>query len=61
MANAYKCDVCGKLYTRACVPDITINHYHHGYGSDRYDLCPDCQKELETWLNQGKEKSNGKV
>lgn len=59
MANAYKCDVCGNLYTRECIPDIVIHHYrdyHNGYGPDRYDLCPDCQKELETWLNQGKEK-----
>ena len=55
MANAYKCDVCGKLFTRDCVPDITIHRYYHGYGAERYDLCPDCQKELETWLNQGKE------
>ena len=56
MANADKCDVCGKLFTRDCVPDITIHRYYHGYGAERYDLCPDCQKELETWLNQGKEK-----
>ena len=58
MANAYQCDVCGKLFTRDCVPDITINQYHHGYGDMRYDLCPDCQKELEDWLSQRKGKNN---
>lgn len=55
MANAYKCDVCGHLYVRSYVPDITIKHYRHGYGEDRYDLCPKCQEELETWLKQKKD------
>ena len=55
MANAYKCDVCSSLYVRNYVPDITIQHYHHGYGEDRYDLCPECQEKLENWLKQGKD------
>ena len=54
MANAYKCDVCGNLFTRECVPDITIQHYRKYYGEDRYDLCPKCQEKLETLLKQGK-------
>lgn len=56
MSNAYKCDVCGGLYTRECVPDITVQKYNHGYGESRYDLCPKCQKELEDWLNQRKDR-----
>ena len=56
MSNAYKCDVCGSLYTRDCVPDITIRRYIHSYGEHRYDLCPKCQKELEDWLNQRKDR-----
>ena len=56
MANAYKCDVCGGLYTRECVPDITVQKYTHYYGESRYDLCPKCQKELEDWLNQRKDR-----
>ena len=58
MANAYKCDVCGTLYIRNYVPDITVQHYHHGYGEDRYDLCPKCQEKLERWLKQGKDLDN---
>ena len=49
--NAKKCDRCGKLYERAYVPDLTINEYIHGYGDKRYDLCDDCQRNLEKWLN----------
>ena len=56
MSNAYKCDVCGGLYTRECVPDITVQKYTHYYGESRYDLCPKCQKELEDWLNQRKDR-----
>ena len=58
MANAYKCDVCGRLYIRGYVPDITIQHYHHGYGEDRYDLCFICQEKLENWLKQGGDLTN---
>ena len=47
---ALKCDRCGKLFEREYVPDITVHKYTHCYGEDRFDLCPDCQKELERWL-----------
>ena len=56
MANAYKCDVCGDLFTRECVPDVRVVIYRHGYGEFRQDLCPKCQKELEDWLNQKEKK-----
>jgi hypothetical protein len=54
MAKAYKCDVCGKYYECTRHFQLAISRCAHIDIS--YDLCPDCQKELETWLNQGKEK-----
>lgn len=54
--NAYKCDRCGRLYSRRCVPDITIQRYFHGYGDvKRFDLCDECQSALEEWLTEFKE------
>ena len=50
MASAHKCDRCGMLYERLCVPNIQIIEYHHGYGDYRKDLCPECQITLENWL-----------
>ena len=49
MACANKCDVCGKYYEGAMNVQLTISRRSHFDVS--YDLCPDCQKELETWLN----------
>ena len=51
--RANKCDRCGKLFEREqiSVPDIRIEHYVHPYGGNWLDLCPDCQRELENWLN----------
>lgn len=57
MANAYECDVCGDLFKRKCTPDVAVVVYHHGYSEERKDLCPKCQKELETWL-KGRKKDN---
>lgn len=53
--NAHECDRCGQLFKRPYVPDITIRHYHHGYGEYRLDLCDDCQKQLEKWLKEKQE------
>lgn len=55
---AFKCDVCGDLFTRECVPDVKVVVYHHGYGEFRQELCPKCQKELETWLKGKKRKGD---
>jgi rubredoxin len=54
MAKAYECDVCGTLFKRKGASDAAVVVYYHGYGEERKDLCPKCQKELETWL-KGKE------
>ena len=54
MACANKCDVCGKYYE--CAIHVQLSIARRGCVEIWHDLCPDCQKELETWLNQGKEK-----
>lgn len=49
--NARQCDVCKSLYTvNLYAPDIRISIYTHPYGDRWVDLCPKCQKALETWL-----------
>lgn len=51
MANALRCDRCGKFYaTPICVSDLRVNGYTHPYGDRWYDLCADCQKDLERFL-----------
>lgn len=56
MASAYKCDVCGTLFTRDIIPDVRLIIYRRGYGDFRQDLCPKCQKELEDWCNKKENK-----
>jgi hypothetical protein len=53
--NAKKCDVCGALYERDTVQDVTINKYIHGYGTERLDLCQVCQQKLEDWIKSADE------
>ena len=52
--NAKKCDVCGALYEEKCTQDIRINIYTHPYGDRWVDLCPNCQKKLETFVKGDK-------
>lgn len=64
MARAFKCDRCGKFFTK--------EDFESHYGDDRnayyllntlygcaseniYDLCVDCYKELKDWM-EGKKK-----
>lgn len=59
MADAKKCDRCGKYYTEreqryvvngfyvGCVEILSIN----GNCIDKYDLCDDCIKKLMRYLN----------
>lgn len=51
MAQAYKCDRCNVLFERDITPNITVQKYIHGYGTNTFDLCPECQCRLEKWLN----------
>lgn len=64
MANAMKCDRCGKLYEsyntkkdskniNGFIPvnlDVDRKHYSHGV----MDLCPDCMKEFQNWMEEVK-------
>lgn len=54
MSKACKCDICGRLFNaRMAVPDLTIERYRHPYGSERLDLCDECQTKLEQFVNGG--------
>lgn len=47
MANAKKCDICGKLYETPICNDVARIHLEFGYMGDRYvDLCDDCYGKL---------------
>jgi len=53
MANAKKCDRCGKLYEYPICNDaiqITRDSEIYGSGGERFDLCDECYSELLTWL-----------
>jgi hypothetical protein len=50
MASAYKCDRCGMLYERLCIPKIQIIEYRDRVLYNRKDLCPECQITLENWF-----------
>lgn len=56
MALAKQCDRCGAFYQQKVSPNIQIRKYTYQRDYFDIDLCPDCQKKLETWL---KEKNNG--
>lgn len=68
--RALKCDICGKLFEersfpnittqrqleeRKYLPVITIQIDEGYYGQRRLDLCDDCQRKLELWVNGGKD------
>lgn len=47
MANAKKCDICGKLYETPICNDVVRLRLEFGYLSGRYmDLCDDCYDKL---------------
>ena len=47
MANAKKCDLCGKLYESLICNDVVRIHLDFGYTGDRYvDLCDGCYNKL---------------
>lgn len=63
MADAKKCDRCGKLYERYVWEDddlmpiagghggvSSIRFYHKGVSGKAFDLCRDCMGDLIFWL-----------
>lgn len=47
MANAKKCDICGKLYESPICNDVVRIHMEFGCLGDHYvDLCDDCYDKL---------------
>ena len=58
--SAYKCDRCGNVFpvrklSLSCILtrfDIARDNYR------KYDLCPQCQTELERWFNNVQSKTN---
>jgi len=47
MANAKKCDICGKLYELPVCNDAVRIYFDFGYLGDRcVDLCDDCYNKL---------------
>lgn len=58
MATATVCDKCGKVLRYASDTKITI--YIHPWGNQHYELCSECTKELQNWLNS-KNKLRGDI
>lgn len=59
MANAKKCDVCGKLYELPVCNDAVRIHMDFGYLGDRYvDLCDDCYIKLCDFIKPTLPKEN---
>lgn len=59
--KAVKCDTCGKLFMPYLEENNVSKTYNHlrvdtrdigatVYTMDRYDLCKDCAKSLDIWL-----------
>lgn len=55
MANAKKCDRCGKFYTRMHTGAIEVNVDNHPYPPNRLDLCDECTDELYKFLGYVKQ------
>lgn len=52
MADAKRCDRCGKFYTMVMISKIMPNFkVLYTTTNKRYDLGPDCQALLEEFLN----------
>lgn len=51
MAQAYKCDLCGKFYEGHRTRRITLG-MDNPYVNEktlRYDICPDCEQSFYLW------------
>lgn len=66
MANALKCDRCGKLYEHYNGIRVVdkCNYYcsmsffsEHGWNRRDYDLCPECMTKLVEFIKGDKEEA----
>lgn len=51
MAQAYKCDCCGKFYLGERTRQIAIgtNNPYLNERTIRYDICSDCEQSFHLW------------
>lgn len=60
MADAKKCDICGKFYIPPLGSALRVGGYslmHSGIPTlEIYDLCSECNKELNEFVESLKEK-----
>lgn len=57
MKNTKSCNICRNLYEKRKSPSIRVVRKVHHNGKLTlyiYDLCPNCQKELESFVNKKK-------
>ena len=64
MACARKCDRCGKLYEEYNLENdeknpngimvLTLDYQRKYYPHDAMDLCPDCMREFQDWMEEVK-------
>ena len=62
MADAKKCDICGKFYVPPLGSTLKAGYSLMCSGTltlDIYDLCDECNKELNEFVESMKEKKNG--
>lgn len=74
MAQAYKCDVCGKYFSKEDIyntkltydddPVVNIRFKYYRESSDVYfersiDLCPDCKNAIADVIEKRKNKNGG--
>lgn len=51
MANAFKCDRCGRFYVDEYMGSLSPKGYNVCDTNAELDLCPTCLKELDDWLD----------
>lgn len=56
MANVMKCARCGKLYEwkYSTAPRLVVGYYSPTYGTAKHDICDDCTKDLNSFINGAK-------
>lgn len=53
-----RCDRCGRMYDRRRTTISTWENIDIGFAQLKFDICDECNKELEKWVNEFKENRN---